>query len=286
MARYEASALGAEQIEWPHLFLGLMRAGRSLIQNFLGSHEAVVGLSLKIRETMPVRPKVSTSLDIHMAADCQSLIMYSAQQASGELRSEAVLEILFVSMLKDQPDWFRQFGLDSEVVAAALSYPALNLPAHPAQLAGFPAVMLQFRGVLDEMETALRPMPEARANEPITPGATWSRKQMIGFLIDGASNHHQLCIRALVSQDHDVSFPDYDPAAWVNATGFQEMPWRVLIDLCVTYHRLLYDLCNRFPAQEFSSATCRIGDRQPRSLVDLVRDYVANVNRSVRELSR
>jgi hypothetical protein len=193
MARYEASTLGAGQVEWPHLFLGLMREGRSLVQNFVGSHQAVVGLSLKIRETMPVRPKVSTGIRIPMAADCQSFLTYAAQQVSGERRPEAALEVLFVSLLKNQPDWFRQYGFDSEVVASALSYPTLNPPAVKSmQLTGVPAVMLEFRGVLDEMETALRPMPEARANEPITPGAAWSRKQFIGFLIDSASNQHQL----------------------------------------------------------------------------------------------
>jgi hypothetical protein len=67
---------------------------------------------------------------------------------------------------------------------------------------------------------------------------------------------------------------------------YQEMLRRVLMDLCVTYHRLLYDLCNRFPAGELGSAVCRVGYKEPRTLLDLLRDYVANLNRSVREVSR
>jgi hypothetical protein len=47
-------------------------------------------------------------------------------------------------------------------------------------------------------------------------------------------------MRSLVGQDHEISFPDYSPAASVNAAGYQEMPWRVLMDSCVTYHRLLW----------------------------------------------
>jgi hypothetical protein len=282
MARYEASTLGAEQIEWPHLFLGLMREGRSLVRNFLGSHEAVVGLGLKIRETMSVRPKVSTSLEIPLSADCQSLIMYADREASGERRPEAALEILFVSMLKNQPEWFRQYGLDSEFVASTLSYPALNPPAI-MHITGVPAVMLEFRGVLDEMGAALRPMPEERANEPIKPGGAFSRKQLIGFLIDSASNQHQLGIRALVGGEQELSFPDYDPAAWMSAAAYQGMPWRVLMDLCVTYYRLIYDLFARFPGERLSRVMCRIGDKQPRSLLNLLEEFVANLNRSVRE---
>ncbi len=142
--------------------------------------------------------------------------------------------------------------------------------------------MLEFRGVLDEMETALRPMPEDRANEP-TSGSAWSRKQLIGLLIDGASNQHQLCVRASVSQEPEVSFPGYDPVAWVDATGYQEMPWRVLMELCVTYHRLLYDLCNRFPAEKLSNVVCRTGGNPPRPLAEVLREYVTNLSRHVRE---
>ncbi len=85
-------------------------------------------------------------------------------------------------MLKNQPDWFRQYGLDNGVVASALSYPALSLPeVKTLRLTGVPAVMLEFRGVLDEMEAALHSMPERRANEPIIPSAAWSRKQFMAW---------------------------------------------------------------------------------------------------------
>jgi hypothetical protein len=58
------------------------------------------------------------------------------------------------------------------------------------------------------------------------------------------------------------------------------------MDLCITYHRLLYDLFNRFPVEKLHSAVCRIGDKAPRALLDLLSDYVANLNRSAREVSR
>jgi hypothetical protein len=286
-ARYEASALGASQIEWAHLFLGLMREGRPIFRDFFGSHEAYVGLGLKVRESLPTRPSVSTSVDIPMAADCAAFIEDAALGTSGEPRRDAPLEVLFVRMLKDQPDWFRQYGLDSETIAASFLYPPAGLSAiRTPLLVGRVAVMLEFRGVLDEMERALHRMPESRANEPTSPGSLWSRKQLAGILIDSASNQHQVCMRSLVSQNRDIAFPDYDPIAWVNAAGYQAMPWSVLMDLCFTYQRLLYDLFDRFGAEELGSAVCRIGDKQPRPLLDLLHEYVANVRDRLRELSR
>ena len=286
-ARYEASTLGARQIEWPHLFLGLMREARPIFRNFFGSHEACVGLSLKIGESLPARPSVSTSLDIPMSPDCEALMKYAARQTLGQARRDAPLEVLFVTMLKNQPDWFRQYGLNSETVAASFLYPPADPPVIKApQLTGRAAVMLEFRGVLDEMEGALHRMPESRANQRTSTGAVWSRKQLAGSLIDRASNQHQLCIRSLVSRDREISFPDYDPVAWVNATGYQAMPWSVLMDLCFTYQRLLYDLFDRFPPEELNSAMCRIGDKQPRPLLDLFHEYVANLRDGLGELSR
>jgi hypothetical protein len=122
-ATYEASNLGADQIEWPHLFLGLIREAKSVIRSFLGSYQAVLGLSLKIRETIPSRPRVRTSFEIPMAADCKTLVQFADRDTLGQRRHEAPLEVLLVSMLKNQPDWFRPYGLDSEVFAKAFAYP-------------------------------------------------------------------------------------------------------------------------------------------------------------------
>jgi ATP-dependent Clp protease ATP-binding subunit ClpC len=79
-ARYEASTLGTRQIEWPHLFLGLMREGRPVLRNFFGSHEAYVVLGIRIRESLPAQPSVSTSVDIPMAEDCEALIKDAARR--------------------------------------------------------------------------------------------------------------------------------------------------------------------------------------------------------------
>ena len=49
------------------------------------------------------------------------------------------------------------------------------------------------------------------------------------------------------------------------------------MDLCVTSHRLLYDIANRTEAERFNRIVCRVGNEPPRSLADILRDYVANL---------
>jgi hypothetical protein len=57
------------------------------------------------------------------------------------------------------------------------------------------------------------------------------------------------------------------------------------MDLCITYHRLLYDLCGRLPLERLNGVMCRVGNKRPRSLADLLDEYVTNLSCNVREFS-
>jgi len=67
---------------------------------------------------------------------------------------------------------------------------------------------------------------EARPN----PG-DWSAKEIIGHLVDSASNNHQRFVRLQVA-DRSV-FPDYsqDNHAWVTIQSYQGASWHALLDL-------------------------------------------------------
>jgi len=67
---------------------------------------------------------------------------------------------------------------------------------------------------------------EARPN----PG-DWSVKEIVGHLIDSASNNHQRFIRLQVADG--LIFPDYsqDNDTWVSIQRYQETPWDDLLAL-------------------------------------------------------
>ena len=71
---------------------------------------------------------------------------------------------------------------------------------------------------ISEEASALRRRPEA-----------WSPREVIGHLIDSASNNHQRFVRAQFSDD--LVFPGYDQDAWVTAQRYQEAPWSELVSL-------------------------------------------------------
>ncbi len=74
----------------------------------------------------------------------------------------------------------------------------------------------------------LRAISEATASTPPAPGK-WSPKEVIGHLIDSASNNHVRFVRAQFTDD--LVFPGYEQDQWVAAEGYAEAPWEDLVAL-------------------------------------------------------
>ncbi|PYQ41688.1 MAG: hypothetical protein DMF77_15140 [Acidobacteria bacterium] len=74
----------------------------------------------------------------------------------------------------------------------------------------------------------LSAIPDARAAEPITAGK-WSRKQVLGHLIDSAANNHQRFVRGQLGPS--LAFPGYEQDKWVAAQAYQQRSWADLVAL-------------------------------------------------------
>ena len=74
---------------------------------------------------------------------------------------------------------------------------------------------------------------EASAQRP-APGK-WSPREIIGHLIDSASNNHQRFVRAQLQDD--LVFPGYEQDAWVAVQRYQQAPWRELVELWAAFNR-------------------------------------------------
>jgi hypothetical protein len=88
----------------------------------------------------------------------------------------------------------------------------------------------------EAIETAtplLEGMTGESSRQPLAPGK-WSPRQIIGHLIDSASNNHQRFVRAQF-QDSLV-FPGYEQDAWVAAQRYQDAPWQELVTLWRTFN--------------------------------------------------
>ena len=57
----------------------------------------------------------------------------------------------------------------------------------------------------------------------------WTRKQILGHLIDSASNNHQRFVRAQFGGD--LVFPTYEQERWVEVQRYADAPWSSLLPL-------------------------------------------------------
>ena len=124
----------------------------------------------------------------------------------------------------------------------------------------FPAIGAALVETVEAAVPMLRSMSEARAEQPRAPGK-WSPKQVIGHLIDSASNNHQRFVRA--QEGPSFAGPGYEQDHWVAVQGYQESSWDEIVALWRAYNRHLAQVIERIPEAK-RGTTCTIGS-DPRS---------------------
>ena len=128
-------------------------------------------------------------------------------------------------------------------------------------------------GIVDSAEASLRQVRDEDSTTPVLKGG-WSRRQVLGHLIDSASNNHQRFVRAALQGS--LEFPGYDQDGCVRVQSVQEAPWPELVALWASYNRYLAHVIAHLPAAKLE-APCRIGSGQPVTLGFLVEDYVSHL---------
>jgi len=97
------------------------------------------------------------------------------------------------------------------------------------ELAEYELEVKAFGRKLDETPPALSALvlrPEA-----------WSLKQLVGHLIDSASNNHQRFVR--LQQADLEAFPGYEQEEWILIQKYNDYEWKGLVELWSAYNRLL-----------------------------------------------
>lgn len=134
-------------------------------------------------------------------------------------------------------------------------------------------VGVELARVVDAAENLLRQVREEDSGRPVLAGG-WSRKQVLGHLIDSASNNHQRFVRAALADA--LEFPGYDTPGCVAVQAVGSAGWLMLVDLWASYNRYLAHVIRHLPAAKLE-VVCRIGSNAPVSLGYLAEDYVRHL---------
>jgi hypothetical protein len=134
----------------------------------------------------------------------------------------------------------------------------------------------EFLKVLDR---AAAQLPQLTATPRID--GHWSRKQILGHLIDSAANNHQRFVRGQL--DRDLATPGYAQEKWVETERFDDREWSDLIEFWLAYNRHLLHLMSHVPRERLN-ATIRVGGDDPVSLEFVMIDYVRHLKHHLEQI--
>ncbi|MDE3200429.1 MAG: DinB family protein [Acidobacteriota bacterium] len=127
-----------------------------------------------------------------------------------------------------------------------------------------------FQAEIDAMRTELGSIPQEWADVPWRNGG-WTRKQILGHLLDSAANNRQRFVRCAI--DGKYAGPGYAQDHWVNAHGYVDQSWVTLLKWWDVEHDILAAVVKRIPESRLK-AKCVVGDADPVTLRYLIEDYL------------
>jgi hypothetical protein len=139
----------------------------------------------------------------------------------------------------------------------------------------------RLESIVEATEPVLLKIGGLDNDKPLKPGG-WSRKQVLGHLIDSASNNHQRFVRALLQPSLD--FPAYDQEGCVRVEAVQNVDWKLLVSLWAAYNRYLAHVIAHIPESKLQTP-CRIGAGKPVTLEFLARDYVVHLEHHLKQMA-
>ncbi|HEY0054438.1 MAG TPA: DinB family protein [Pedobacter sp.] len=107
----------------------------------------------------------------------------------------------------------------------------------------------------------------------------WSRKELLGHLIDSATNNHQRFVRA----QFETAVVFYDGDNWVNVQKYQEENSELLIKLWESYNRHLAYVIKQIPEDKLQR-TATGKDGKHLTLAFFIEDYVNHLEHHLKQL--
>ena len=121
---------------------------------------------------------------------------------------------------------------------------------------------------------------EAESGRDPGPGR-WSKKEILGHLVDSAFNNHQRFVRAQLVPA--LVFPGYEQEGWVAAQGYRDRPWDDLVRLWAGINAHLSHVIARIPPERLPTL-CTIGSGAPVTLEFVARDYVRHLRHHLAQI--
>ena len=155
------------------------------------------------------------------------------------------------------------------------------------------AIAAELRAAVREALHWLSDVAPERSEHRPAPNA-WSAREIIGHLIDSASNNHGRFVRGAL--EDSLVFPGYDQDAWVAFHQYQCQDWKELLQRWSAFNEEVAAAIERIPDDVLSRARRdhsfdRIAWRtvpatEPTTLEYFIRDYIGHLRHHLAQLAR
>ncbi len=135
--------------------------------------------------------------------------------------------------------------------------------------------------MLSVLNAHLRSFSEEEMEQPLAPGK-WSRKEILGHLIDSACNNHR---RFVLCQTEPAphQMVSYHQDDWVRCGAYEHAPATELLQLWTLYNRQLMRIISRIPADKLQHRV-DFENGYAVTLGWLVEDYSVHLEHHVRQI--
>lgn len=140
---------------------------------------------------------------------------------------------------------------------------------------------MSFRTHIASVHQRLQNVSEEDSQHPFREGR-WSRREILGHLIDSALNNHQRFVRAALEGVYAGA--TYQQEDWVAIHGYREISWPILLDYWRGQNELLCEVVDRIPEHRLD-APCQVGNDTPVTLRFLIADYLTHLDHHVRQIA-
>ena len=160
-----------------------------------------------------------------------------------------------------------------------------------AESNSFPQFLNDFEQTIESTAARLLSLPDELRQQSHS-AEKWTRKQILGHLIDSAANNHQRFVKAQFTDA--LVFPGYEQEQWVDAGHYNDEDWSRLVQLWKLYNLHLAHLASFISPEILSHertehnlndiAWQAVDKTQPVTLEYFIRDYAGHMRHHLTQI--
>ena len=139
----------------------------------------------------------------------------------------------------------------------------------------------ELRAIVADCEPRFLAIADEAAGRSAGP-EKWSRKQILGHLIDSAANNHQRFIRLQTTPE--LHFPGYQQNDWVRLNHYENRPWREIVTLWAAYNRHLADVIEQIAPEALGHLW--VWEEGRYTLEFVATDYLAHLRHHIEQIEQ